>query len=94
MIFKNRVFKLRNVQKWAVSSLKGVDLLKLRNRETFRNGHADIKGLRISDAEESTFQACKRSYMGSAVLQCGRLNDIQELRFETAKSSDMWYAVL
>ena len=61
--------------------------------ETFRNGSADVKGLRFGDAQETRFRSWSRSYMGSAILQRGLYADVLELRFETAKLSEMDSAV-
>ena len=52
-------------------------------------GSADQGGLRLSDAQESRYEAWKHVYMGCAVLLGVRFTDVQELRFETAKRSDM-----
>ena len=46
-----------------------------------------MKDLRFPDAQEQRFQAWKRSYTDSAVLQFCQYADIQELRFQTAKRS-------
>ena len=42
----------------------------------------------IADTQEWRFQAWKRSYKCSVVLQVDRFADFQELRFQAAKYSD------
>ena len=42
---------------------------------------ADLKRLAV----EPRFQTCKRSYMGSAVLQGDQFSDVQELHFQQRK---------
>ena len=49
--------------------------------------------LQYADAQDSRFQAWKRLYNCSSVLQGGRFADVEELRFQTAKRSDMGSAV-
>ena len=48
-----------------------------------------MKGLRFGDGQELRFQGWKRSYVGSAVLHDCQFADFLELRFQTAKHSDM-----
>ena len=48
-------------------------------------GSADMKGLRFSDAQEWRYQAWNRSHMGSAVVQEGRFDEVQELSFQITK---------
>ena len=96
-------FMLRNVQKCAVPSRKGVDLLMLKNR-LFRLRRVQIwelyfhaakcsdksmKGLRFVGTQESCFETWKSSHMGCAALLCGRFACVQELRFKTENRSDM-----
>ncbi len=45
--------------------------------------------VRFADAQESRFQAAKRSNMSSANLQQDRFVDVQESRFQCAKRSNM-----
>ena len=45
-------------------------------------GSAHMTWLQFADAQESSFQAWARSYMGSVFLLGGRYADVQELRFK------------
>ena len=56
-------------------------------------GCAELQVCLFADCREWRFQAAKRSYMSSAILQDGRLADPQRLRFQAAKHSDMGSAV-
>ena len=48
-----------------------------------------MKGLRFAETQESSFEAWKRSNMGSAVLLGGRSSYIHEFCFQASKRSDM-----
>ena len=93
MIFRNSVLKLQNIQIWYVPNWKGFYLLFVRfgifrpRNVPFEPCHHAKGG--FHDAQESRFQASKRSNMGSVVLVIGRCADIQEFCFEAAKRSDM-----
>ena len=45
-------------------------------------GSVDLKELRLSDAQESRYEAWNRLYMGSAVLLGGRFADVQVFVFK------------
>ena len=48
---------------------------------------------RFADAQESRFQAAKRSNMSSANLLQDRFADVQESRFQSAKGSKLGFAL-
>ena len=87
-------FNMKNHQIWAVLNCKGFYLLIVRNC-IFRLRNVQIRCSTIlqvgrnADAQESCFQASKRSNMGSALLVSGRFDDIQEFCLQTAKRSEM-----
>ena len=82
LMLRTRIFWLRNIQRLEVPYHKEVDLLMLRNSvfrwRNFMYAYCDLRGLRLSDVQESRYEAWKRLYMGCAVLLGGRFFDIQE----------------
>ena len=92
------VLRLIIVQICVMPSCKAVDLQLLRNR-VFRLRNVHICACHpgrgsFADAQESRFQAWKRSYMGSAALIGCRFADVQEPRFQVTKHPDMRFAVM
>ena len=57
--------------------------------ESFRYENCHHARSRFADTQETRFHAMNRSYMSSAVLLGGRFAGVQELRFQTAKRSDI-----
>ena len=66
---RNRVFKLRNVQIWVVSSCKGVDLLMLRNRVyRLRN----VKKCVVPSFKGSNYKCSGIAFSGCGMFRYGQ----------------------
>ena len=83
LMLRNSLFRLRNIKKWAVSSLTGTDLLMLRI-SVFKAwkrsymGSVVVQGGRFHDVHDLRFHTAKRLDMGCAELKDCLFANFQE----------------
>ena len=92
LMIRNRIFRLRIVQIWAVPPWKGFDLLMPRNR-VYSLGNVHIWGVpSVKVVDLMMFRNCFSTYETFRYGHCrnarGWLADYQEWCFQASKSSD------